>query len=349
MNDNGECVARPMQRWVDPAWRWNAVTQLVEDSSKRCGRLWNDPLIARAVEYRRAVADGSRQRQPNQETTTIKWAFVLRECPSMWQDFMIMVLADCPRSSIATRLCVSEETIATAEALYFDVRSSLGATSWIVAKAIRPNEDNPALTVRLRAAYFGGPAAAEAILNATQRVFLPGEEHKDEFKLALQLKALEALELPLKDEQAAAKFLQFYQRFTSQESRQRLATDRLQLARETEEHRQRTAERRIEAQLARHEQQMAAREEAAAGRAQLERLREHQRGMLALDRSQRCSAEQQAAAERAAASPLAALRWEATEQDSGRQPTATRSAQPADREGPSRTPTKEAEASKTAA
>jgi hypothetical protein len=212
---------------------------------------------------------------------------------------VLLTLANCPPSQIAARLAVEEVVVDWAERLYFDVRRRREASAWISSQviALLVSRGEIERAVECRAAYWGGAAAAELILDGNPKLATLGSERLGALENRLIVKAQTALEYPL----SAANATQFLKLFLDHQ----LAVQRLDLAREKfrrdcrldEENERRARQRQAAA---------AQRDGAEVGAPTAES-----------ERRDRWKARRQIAAQRAAASPLAQLRWPAANADVG--------------------------------
>jgi hypothetical protein len=139
---------------------------------------------------------------------------------------VLLTLANCPPSQIAARLGVEEVVVDWAERLYFDVRRRREASAWISSQviALLVSRGEIERAVECRAAYWGGAAAAELILDGNPKLATLGSERLGALENRLIVKAQTALEYPL----SAANATQFLKLFLDHQ----LAVQRLDLARE---------------------------------------------------------------------------------------------------------------------
>jgi hypothetical protein len=111
-------------------------------------------------------------------------------------------LADCDQVEIATRLGLRIEVVRTIEELYFDVRPMLDSVFWIVSKVIggARAENDVEFVSRMKLAFFGGPHAVRAVLDANEIVPLEPAEQASLATVALFVKVQEVLALPVTSE-----------------------------------------------------------------------------------------------------------------------------------------------------
>jgi hypothetical protein len=119
--------------------------------------------------------------------------------PATRETLQMLALADCPDEESAQRLNVSDDVIATAEGLFFDVRNRLTARVWILAHVLYVDPDGdakPSLS-RLMLAYYGGPVAIRLLLDAGSAAPLSQAESLCRLDPLLHIKTQEALDMPL--------------------------------------------------------------------------------------------------------------------------------------------------------
>jgi hypothetical protein len=95
------------------------------------------------------------------------------------QNVQLLVVANCDQDEIATRLGLSIEVVRTSEDLRFDVRPMLDYPFWVVSKVIALGraDGDAGFVSRMKMAYFGGPHAVRAVLDANETVPLePAEQ-----------------------------------------------------------------------------------------------------------------------------------------------------------------------------
>jgi hypothetical protein len=108
-------------------------------------------------------------------------------------------LGGVPPGDIAERLGVTEGVLAAAEALFFDVRDRLSQPEWIVRVVIDcwSKAGEIELAIRLKAAYFMGPIAAQALADPEFRLSSPEADLLVDPARLLHAKLQAALEFPL--------------------------------------------------------------------------------------------------------------------------------------------------------
>lgn len=223
----------------------------------------------------------------------------------------ILALAGCPAGEIAQRVGADEQTVTTWEDLFFDVRGGLDAVGWIDAHIIQAALDrgNELFAAKLKAAAAGGPEAARAVLDLDSREPLTVGQHLFDRQLKLALKADAAAELPLESIRDKQYFTKLYAKIREEEVRLKLAQGRYQqfCHQRRDQHelakiREETAQQRIAHKAAQQAQAQQDRQRREAD------ARAH-RAYQAASQERYLREEQQAAAARAAASPLSRLSW----------------------------------------
>jgi hypothetical protein len=212
-----------------PAWRSQLAEQLAA-SKESVGTTRHDTLTQDTVAYlrrRRSGPDG--QRRADEQYPNLAAAYGLWGNDAVADRLRILVLANCSQKEIADRLQIDIGIVLVLEGLFFDIRSGLDSTDWIICRVIIPEMKSEAWDVaaKLRLAYFGGPVVARAILDA--RVRLPFDEAERLFdrEVLLHLKLQEALEAPLADRERM-EFVKFYLDYEIK--RQRLELDKRKFA-----------------------------------------------------------------------------------------------------------------------
>jgi hypothetical protein len=190
-----------------PAWRFErgqclADTERAERQAE--GLAGTDDSTLQVAEYLQIRRRGPAGAQAAAvKDPLVDGAIRLWENQELRQQLQVLVIADVSPAEIASRLAVEPQIVAAAEAMFFDVRSRLNARGWVSCQVIRPLVRSGAadLATQLKFAFFGGPAAARAILDA--RIGVPPQEAQRLFDrdLLLHVKAQAALEMPLEDGQ----------------------------------------------------------------------------------------------------------------------------------------------------
>jgi hypothetical protein len=170
-------------------WRWK-LAQRGAAGGVSDVLLDADGLVKGAMDYIGLLAQGDGEgflaawRYPHLHAALGLW-----NNPLLQTRLKILVLGDCPLGEIAVRVGLDEETVETAEALFFDARGQLQACDWVLCAVIMKEERDGTtdLATHLRMAFFGGPLVAQSLL--------------------LHAKAQQALAVPLRDQKNVLKFL----------------------------------------------------------------------------------------------------------------------------------------------
>lgn len=299
-----------------PAWRWKLALAAPSRSYLRT-REHVDPLTRAAHAYvllrRRdtAAAEEARRQYPE-----IAAAERLVEDPAQSDVLKLLTLAGCERTEIAARTALEARVVETWEQLFFDVRPMREAVGWIQTHVIRPEQDagREAQAARLKLAWSLGPAGAQAVLDADTRFPVTAAQQHFDRSLKLHLKFQEAIALPLATPQDQMRFVKFYADLNLAERRLQLEERKLHARCIEAQRRHELAEMRREEARQRQERRAAKQAERvkrADRRMQQKREQALRREEEALLQQAQLGAEQRAARERAAASPLARLRWAA--------------------------------------
>ena len=300
--------AQSRQSLRGPAWRSQLADRMAE------GRAVS--LMPQVDDYVRQACDVYRSRgQGDLDGTSIdpdmRAAIEVHEDFGREDQLKILALGDVPTSTMAERTGLTTGAIEAWEALYFDVRPSRGATSWISGKVIQHELDqgNEALAAKLKLAYCGGPSGALAILDAESRVPLSAGERLFERQVALQVKFEQAAAVPLRTDREKARFLTTYARLQLDRERLRLAEVKLasRCTRALQKHE--LARLRLQNAAEREQRQFQEKQQKAQRRMDAQRLQAQQQAELREFHQALQLAEQNAAVRRGAASPLAALTW----------------------------------------
>jgi hypothetical protein len=290
-----------------PGWRWHLARSQAAQPRRSRPRL-PDQQVRRACLYLRGCAASLRAKiRAAQRFSDIAAAQSLAKNAELRDWLKILVLADCPRAAIAARLQVDPKVIETWERLFFDVRESRGAIVWIQAMVIEPERHcgNAMLAAKLKFAFAGGPVAAEAILDAEARLRLKDGEKLFDQWLQLHIKFNVAMDLPLETTQDKWRFLKLYLEFHQRDQRLEQEVGNLKLRSQEALWKQEMAQKRLEMQVQREEKRAARATERDAAR----RAREDRSRVEAVARRKEEVEQRLAAERRAAASPLAQLRW----------------------------------------
>ena len=185
------------------------------------------------------------------------------------------------------------------------------ATAWINAHVILPESKSGAveLATKYRAAFWGGPRVAEAILDVG-KVSLSGEVQRiADAEDLLRMKALAAADMPLGNPTEARQLLKMYFDQQNKSAALEFRKEKFRFLCEQEIHKRELAEIRQKAAAKREERRM----EEMARRRDFRQQKQMERERLARSREhlleERRVLDEQAKIERAAQSPLAQLSW----------------------------------------
>ena len=294
-----------------PAWRCQFARELAASAARLLHR--GDELVHRAAEYLRALQKDDAGQRLCAKFATIDAAFQLQEQEAVVEKLKILILADCAPSVIAERLRLDGNVIELWEKLFFDVRPCLGALDWISSNVIEAEtlRGNRRLAARLKAAIAGGQKFAIAILDADDKIPVEEGERLFRRKLLLDLKLDEAHSFPLANGADALRIIKLSVELHHDEKRLELDTARFQYQCEEAAKAHKLAHEQLELSRRRLELRIAERDQ------RLQRRPERRAAASAPlhNRAQELSAiaqEKRDARARAAASPLAALRWRQT-------------------------------------
>jgi hypothetical protein len=293
-----------------PSWRWQLAKQLAADSSCETGRVV-DRYVLDAREYLIERGRDPEKEEWTPELSRVAAAEALTKELSICDALKVLVLGDCPVEDIARRLESDAAVIATWELLFFDVREALAASDWIASRVIRPEQDggNAELAAQLKTAYAGGAQAATAVLDAGAGKICQQGQRLFERKMQLNLKMMQALEVPLHTDRDRMRFMHLHVELWKVE--QWLDVERHRLEHRSREllYKQTAAEARLE--QAQHRQQQKA--EAAVERKRRAILRQEEREArrqgLEIARSLARKEDVRIAQECLASSALAQLNW----------------------------------------
>lgn len=294
-----------------PCWRWDCAIEL---SSSRGFRHEDrfDELVYRAARFIQLLASEQDGRSKSaDEYPVIATAKSFWDKPENRQQFIILTLADCPREQIAKRFNMDLNVIETVEKLFFDIRESRDATSWIHAHVILPESRSGAseLATKYRAAFWGGPRVAEEILDTGRVVFVDEVQRIANEEYLLGMKALTAADMSLRNQKDALQFQKIY--FDHQNKKEQLDFRKEKFRfhceqeirkQELAESRQRAAENREERQVQEKLRRRDIRKQQQRELERLAKLREHMQEEWRL-------LEQKSRIDRANRSPLTQLSW----------------------------------------
>ena len=304
-----------VRRSIDgPAWRWQCALELAELRGSGGDRDVDD-VMHHAAGFMRIMNSGADSvAEARHKYPLIAQAKSLWDKPHSWQQFVIMALGGFTKDAMSAKLNVKAEVVDVAERLFFDIRDSRQACSWINLHVIMPEfkAKHFELAGKYRQAYYGGAKVAEWILDGGKGIAGDSTEQLEEQRQLLQMKCLAALEMPLTNSQEAVEFLKINLEFQHKMKRLEFDEEKLRTQVEQERRKHELAELRHRDTERRHEQKRQSAQEKNERRQQVKN--DHQRLasiQASLDR-QRQYSEQQKRIERANHTPLAGLLWTRT-------------------------------------
>lgn len=292
-----------------PDWRQRLASKMISDPRRLPKNI--DLSVKEWIQFERIqISAVSGEEDAARQFPVLAAAAGLARDSALFAKFQVLVIANCARAEIAQRLDCSEAVVEACERMFFDVRPLLTSIDWIAASVIEParKAGDLAHVSRLKAAYFGGPVVATALLNLDAQLPVAKGAAFFDRKLQLTLKVDEALAMPLSPGRDALRLIKIT-------TAMHVAEKRLELDRKRLEHLTTQAIREFELRekkfldlQLRHQREHSRRQEARARRqtgrvagmpAQLDPL------LIYAARER----EKQEAHARAAASPLSRLRW----------------------------------------
>ena len=209
-------------------WRWK-LAQRGAAGGVSDVLLDADGLVKGAMDYIGLLAQGDGEgflaawRYPHLHAALGLW-----NNPLLQTRLKILVLGDCPLGEIAVRVGLDEETVETAEALFFDARGQLQACDWVLCAVIMKEERDGTtdLATHLRMAFFGGPLVAQTIVDAPEQLPIIEADRLYDQSLLLHAKAQQALAVPLRDQKSVLKFLKMFMDYTCKTSELELAREK---------------------------------------------------------------------------------------------------------------------------
>jgi hypothetical protein len=186
-----------------PAWRWESGLEAA-NSGRPPKQAAGDRAVIRAADFCRrrdrgqAGAVDARQKYPDIAAAEAAW-----NEPTIRERLQLLVLGDVPADEIATRLDLRSDVVQAIEDLYFDVRPALSAAGWVLLKVINASavDGDKRFAARMKLAYFGGPHAARALLDADDLLPTDAAERLSFAAVALAIKAQEVFEMPVPPDQ----------------------------------------------------------------------------------------------------------------------------------------------------
>ena len=190
-----DCNLKRTRPWLNPDWRWQRAYQIVVQGGYST-RHRDGELIQRTVRCIRQLERSLTERgvrRAAMDYPDIYWALRLQqESSTRVLELKARVLASQSDQMIASSLGLPSRTVTTFIALYFDVRSQLTATSWILRVAIGlPLNQEPSVeSLLLLHAWKRGPMVIEPWLDFLKHQM---ERHDLSTDLGLQRAWIEQL------------------------------------------------------------------------------------------------------------------------------------------------------------
>jgi hypothetical protein len=192
----------PDKASIEPDWRWLRATQLAA-SPKPFQLQQEDRQVQATVRHLRLRSRSATAKDvADMKFPVVAAAQRLWMDPSLRSQLMILAIANTPRDEIAQHLEMDPTVIAFAEALFFDVREALRATSWIHTKVVLrlAKEGDADLAAKVSTALYGGPVVAKALCDAAVRVPKDEADRRLAQESLLHAKFTAAVEFVLTDE-----------------------------------------------------------------------------------------------------------------------------------------------------
>lgn len=306
---------RLMRNLFGPGWRCSLARQYARNEHFASV----DDTVKRLVKFHRQEEDEDRPAEGQGD-------FVLHVAFNLWRDdetrrkLILLVLGNVPQEKIARRFDTPPEVIEIIEKAFLDVRGS-EAASWIHTRVIDPESHDASWSLRLKAAYWGGPAVAEAVVDSPEAMFAAESpvgkqvQHIENFELELLLKAREALQICLTDAKNAPKMVRIYNDHLIRHEKLQMEKERCRVQCEQAVEKGKLAQLRQEEAAELRELRDQQRRRRAENKEHQQQRRQQQQqesqylhGQMAHQQRQ---AEKEAATQRAVNSPLAQLKWAA--------------------------------------
>lgn len=188
-----------------------------------------DAVIRRYAKYlqlRRHSSAGERravQLYPVFAAADVRWENLESRLP-----LQLLLLGGCAPRAIRRCLSLSVRVLRVIEEFHFDVRPLLGVSSAVVAHVIAREADagRDGSAAQMRLAYFGGAAAATALVESKLRLPVGEPERFADAAILLHAKFIQASEMELLPDQATS-WMEAYVRIRQEEERLRLERDKL--------------------------------------------------------------------------------------------------------------------------
>jgi hypothetical protein len=293
-----------------PDWRWRRAQRLARGSPALAVLLLQDTdaITRDAAGYILACDKGPKEKAKAERAfPMIAAAQALWDNAATNAQLRILVMGNCTVDSIAQSCAMSAEVIGIFEHLFFAVRESREARTWIACHVTLPEilAGNYPLATRLKLAYACGPIMTEVIIDDDCRLPLEVGERLCQRERRMHLKLDQALSMPIGGPREANRFSKLCLEWDLGTQRLRLQEQKFHESCKEAERRHQAAEVRMEHQLKRDAEKQAARE-------RQQRFKDDEKyytEKIATERRDAERAEEQVRRQRAAASPLAALRF----------------------------------------
>jgi len=183
-------------------WRWRSAIDFVASGKARMPVEF-DAATREAGDFLRRKSQGEQHAADARR----KYPFIAM-AEAAWSQselraaLQTLVLGNVPPADICTLLQLEQSVLEVIENLHFDVRPLLTATQWIVTRVISSEADagRDDVAARLRMAYFGGPYAAKALIEAKLRLPTEPAQRLFDASTLLHAKFVQAIEMPLTPE-----------------------------------------------------------------------------------------------------------------------------------------------------
>ena len=295
-----------------PRHRWETAEGLPPGRFDRLVQR-SDELVQASHHFRQMVKHGATGVERAGATyPEVAAAVALEEDPEKLEKLKVTVLGQLPPVEVARRPDVDEAVLKTWKALFYDidVKNGRNAIGWIAAHVIEPELDagRSELAAKLKLVASTGSVGARAVLDVGLRAPVTAGEHLFQRRLRLHLKCDQALTMT-EGPQYDFRFVRLHLNLKMQEHRLRVAEAKLAERCGAALRKHELAKIRLEADLERAKCRAAREARKAEEVTLIQEGERHARELIEVRLRRFELAEQQEAAARAAASPLARLRW----------------------------------------
>ena len=302
-----------------PGWRWQYAESVARANSPTYVRLVRDKgetLVCEAAVYLTTCLRGPQGKQrAKQEHPRIAAAHALWENASMRDRLKVLIVGNCAQEEIAQLCQTDKDVVELCEQLFYDVRALREAVGWIQGHVIDRETDagNAALASRLSLAVCLGPVVAKLLIDLDEDSPALVDSAKKLLKKKTQLyvKLDQVLAVPFETDRERSRFMELFLNYDLAMARLRRAEHKLQERCAEACRRQEVAKLGL-AQTRERQERRAAHRAGREAERQARRLWQEQ----APQRQQELRiALKKLAQARAAASPLAQLRWSSQSAD----------------------------------